>query len=69
MEIPYLHGHADLSFQFWGSLMGAGYYDGRVLTNRWYLSVQFLCQGLQDVNFQVDGLASGKAYAIGQGLW
>ena len=48
--------------------MGAGYYDGRVIANRQCLSVWFLCQGLQDVNFQVDGLASGKAYAIGQGL-
>ena len=26
------------------------------------------CQGLRDVNFQVDRLASGKAYAIGEGL-
>ena len=39
--------------------MGAGYYDGRVLANMWCLSVQFLCQGLWDVNFQVDGHASG----------
>ena len=49
--------------------MGAGYYNGRVLANRWYLSVWLLCQGLRDVTFQVDGLTSGKAYAIGQGLW
>ena len=45
---------------FWGvGLMGAGYYDGRVLANRWCLSVQLLCKGLQDVNFQVDGVTSG----------
>ena len=45
---------------FWGGgLMGAGYDDGRVLTNRQCLSVQFLCQGLWDVNFQLDGLAFG----------
>ena len=37
-----------------GGLMGAGYDDGRVLTNRQCLLVQFLCQGLWDVNFQVD---------------
>ena len=49
--------------------MEAGYYDSRVLANRQCLSVQFLCQGLQDVNFQVDGFASDKAYAIGQRLW
>ena len=44
--------------------MGAGYYGGRELTNRWYLLVQFLCQGLWDVYFQADGLTSSKAYAI-----
>ena len=49
-----------------GGLMGAGYYSGREFANRWYLSVRFLWQGLRDVNFQVDGLASSKAYAIGQ---
>ena len=49
--------------------MGAGYHGGGDLANRWYLSVWFLYQGLQDVNFQVDGLASGKAYAVGQWLW
>ena len=48
--------------------MGAGYYDGRVLANRQYLLVWLLCQRLQDVNFQVDGLTSDKAYAVGQGL-
>ena len=53
---------------FRGGLTGAGYYDGRVLANRLYLSVWLLCQGLRDVNFQVDGLASSKAYAVGQGL-
>ena len=42
-----------------GGLRGAGYYDGRVHTNRQCLLVWFLCQGLWDVNFQVDGLASG----------
>ena len=46
--------------------MGAGYYDGRELANRWCLLVQFLCWGLHDVNFQVDRLASGKGYAVGQ---
>ena len=46
--------------------MGAGYYDGRALANRWCLLVWFLSQGLWDVNFQVDGLTSGKDYAIGQ---
>ena len=46
--------------------MGAGYYDGGELANRQFLSVWFLCQGLQDVNFQVDRLTSGKAYTIGQ---
>ena len=49
-----------------GELMGAGYYSGRELANRQYLSVWFICQGLWDVNFQVDGLASGKAYTVGQ---
>ena len=48
--------------------MEAGYDDGRVLANRWCLSVWFLCQGSWDVNFQVDGLAPGYAYAVGQGL-
>ena len=38
--------------------MGADYYDGRVIANRQCLSVQFLCQVLWDVIFQVDGLAS-----------
>ena len=37
--------------------MGAGYYYGRLLANRQCLSVWLLCQGLWDVNFQVDGLA------------
>ena len=52
-----------------GGLMGAGYHGGGDLANRQYLSVWLLCQGWQDVNFQVDGLACGKAYAVGQWLW
>ena len=39
--------------------MGAVHYNAREL-------VQLICRGLQDVNFQSDGFASGKAYAIGQ---
>ena len=40
-----------------GGLMGAGYIDGRAFANRQCLPVWLLCQGLQDVNFQIDGLA------------
>ena len=46
--------------------MVSGYHSGKELANRQYLLVQFLCQGLWDVNFQVDGLTSGNDYAIGQ---
>ena len=38
--------------------MGSGYNDGRAFANRWCLPVWLLCQGLWDVDFQVDGLAS-----------
>ena len=46
--------------------MEAVHYNARELANRQYLSVQVICQGLWDVNFQVDQLASSKAYATGQ---
>ena len=46
--------------------MGAFHYNARELANRWYLLVWLVCRGLQKVNFQVDRLTSGKAYAIGQ---
>ena len=52
-----------------GGLMGAGYHNGGDLTNGWYLLVWLLCWGWWDVNFQVDGLACSKTYAIGQWLW
>ena len=48
-----------------GRLMGADYYSGGDLANRQYLLVWLLCQGWQDVSFQVDRLASSKTYAIG----
>ena len=54
---------------FGRGLAGAGYKDGGDLANRQCLLVQFLCWGWWDVNFQVDGLASGKTYVVGQWLW
>ena len=48
--------------------MGAGYHSGGDLANRWYLLVWLLYQEWQDVNFQVDRLTCGKAYAIGHWL-
>ena len=49
--------------------MWADYHDGGDLAKRWYLLVQVLHQGWQNINFQVDWLACGKTYAAGQHLW
>ena len=50
-------------------LMGDGYHSGGDLADRQHLLLWLICQGWQNVNLQVDGLACSKTYAIGQWLW